>query len=48
MQTFWGTVRTGTGSFIKITVQADNSYVAFQIMKATYGDALISAYAASM
>ena len=40
MNSYWAFVKTGTGSFIKVTVQAPNSYVAGEILKNTYGQNL--------
>ena len=48
MNTYWAFVKTVTGGFIKVTVQADTSYTAYEIMRATYGDRLLSAYAAQL
>jgi hypothetical protein len=39
---YWAFVKTGTGSFIKVTVQAPNSYVAEQMLKNTYGSNLMT------
>ncbi len=48
MNTYWAFVQTVAGGFIRITVQADTSYSAYEIMKATYGNRLMSAYAAQL
>lgn len=48
MNTYWAFVRTVPGAFIKVTVQADNSYAAYQMLKAMYGDQLISDYASQV
>jgi hypothetical protein len=42
LKTYWAFVKTGTGSFIKVTVQAPNPYVAGEILKNTYGQNLQS------
>jgi hypothetical protein len=42
MMTYWAFVKTGTGSFIKVTVQAPNPHVAGEILKNTYGQNLQS------
>ena len=39
---YWAFVSTGTGSFIKVTVQAPNSYIAEQMLKNTYGSNLMT------
>jgi hypothetical protein len=39
---YWAFVKTGTGSFIKVTVQAPNSYIAEQMLKNTYGSNLMT------
>ena len=46
MYTYWAFVSTGTGSFIKVTVQAPNAYVAYEMLKAQYGSKLLSQAAA--
>jgi hypothetical protein len=45
MNNYWAFVRTVPGAFIKVTIQAPDSYQAFQMLKAMYGDQLISTYA---
>jgi hypothetical protein len=45
MNTYWAFVRTVPGSFMRVTVQADTPYNAYQMMKAMYGSLLISEYA---
>lgn len=45
MNTYWALVRTVPGAFIKVTIQSDNPYNAFQMLKAMYGDQLISSFA---
>ena len=45
INTYWALVRTVPGSFIRVTIQADNPYNAFQMLKAMYGDQLISSFA---
>lgn len=45
MQTYFAMVRTVPGGFIRVTVQADNPYNAYQMLKSMYGDKLISEYA---
>ena len=42
MRTYWGLMRTSTGGIIRVTVLADNNFVAYEMMKALYGDQLIS------
>ena len=42
MQTWWGLIRTDGGGYIRITVQAANSFVAYEMMKAMYGDKLFT------
>ena len=48
MKSFWVFVRTVPGAFIRVVVQADNSYNAYQMLKAMYGDQLISSYASDI
>jgi hypothetical protein len=45
MNSYWALVRTVPGAFIKVTIQADNPYNAYQMLKAMYGTQLISAFA---
>lgn len=45
MKTYWFFVRTVPGSFIRVTLQADNPYNAYQMAKAMYKDQLISEFA---
>ena len=45
MRTFWALIRTSAGGIIRVTVQAENNFVAYEMMKATYGNQLISASA---
>ncbi len=45
MNTYWAHVRIAVGAFIRVTVQADNPYIATQMLKALYGDKLISDFA---
>lgn len=42
MHTYWAFVRTGIGAFMRVTVQADGPYNAYQMLKALYRDQLIS------
>ena len=42
MYLYWAFVRTGVGSFMKVTVRADNPYNAKQMLLAQYGSNLIS------
>jgi hypothetical protein len=42
LKTFWAHVKTGVGGFIKVTVQADNAYIAGEILKNTYGTNLMT------
>ena len=41
-QTYWAFVRTGLGSFIRVTIQAENFFQAQTILKNTYGTNLQS------
>lgn len=45
MRTWWAMIRTDGGGHIRITVQAENSFVAYEMMKAMYGDKLMSDFA---
>jgi hypothetical protein len=45
MQTYWANVRTTAGGFIRVTVQAPNPFVATEMLKAMYGDRLVSDFA---
>lgn len=45
MNTYWAFVRIEAGAFYRVTVQADNAYIATQMLKALYGDKLISDFA---
>jgi len=40
MYTYWANVRTGVGSFMRVTVNANNPYEANQMLLAMYGDNL--------
>lgn len=42
MNTYWAFVSIDKGAFIKVTVQAPNSYIAQQMLMAMYGDKLRS------
>ena len=42
MHTYWAFVRTGVGAFMRVTVKAENPYIAMQMFKAMYGSNLIS------
>ena len=42
MYTYWALVQTVTGGFMRVTVQADNPYNAYQMLLAMYGDRLLS------
>lgn len=46
MNTYWANVRTVPGAFIRVTIQADNPYNAYQMLKAMYGSQLMSDSAA--
>ena len=47
MQTYWANLRTTSGGdFIRVTAQAPNPFVATEMLKAMYGDRLMSASAA--
>ena len=37
MYTYWAFVRTVVGGFMRVTVQADNPYNAYQMLRAMYG-----------
>ena len=46
MQTYWANLRTTSGGdFIRVTVQAPNPFVATEMLKAMYGDRLMSDFA---
>ena len=46
MQTYWANLRTTAGGdFIRVTVQAPNPFVATEMLKALYGDRLMSDFA---
>lgn len=42
MYTFWAFVKTVTGGFMMATVQANSNYEATQMLRAQYGDRLLS------
>ena len=42
MYTWWGLVKTTTGGFMRVTVQADNAYQAQEMMKSLYGEKLLT------
>lgn len=42
MNTYWANVRTVVGGFMRVTVQAPNPYIAYQMLLSMYGDRLIS------
>jgi hypothetical protein len=42
LKVYWAFVKTGVGGFIKVTVQADNPYVAGEMLKNTYGTNLMT------
>lgn len=42
MKTWWGLVRTTTGGFMRVTVQATNAYEAQVMMKSMYGKDLLT------
>ena len=42
MNTYWAFVKTGVGGTIKVTVQANNAYVAGEMLKNTYGTNLMT------
>lgn len=48
MKSFWVFVRTVPGSFMRVVIQADNSYNAYQMAKAMYGNQLISSFASDV
>lgn len=45
MKTYSANVRTVPGSFIRVTIQAPDPYTAYQMLKAMYGNQLISDFA---
>ena len=45
MRTWWVLIRNDGGAGIRVTVQGDNAYNAFQIAKRLYGPSLISQHA---
>lgn len=42
MYTFWAFVKTVTGGFMVVTVQANTNYEATQMLRAQYGELLLS------
>lgn len=42
MHTYWGTIRTESGGFIRVTVQAQNPFLAQEMMKAMYREKLLT------
>lgn len=46
MYTWWAFVRTGVGTFIKVTVQADDCHTATVMLKNMYGSNLMTESAA--
>jgi hypothetical protein len=45
MKTFWALVKTSTkpgAGFTRVTVQADNTYAATQLLKGMYGSLMLS------
>jgi hypothetical protein len=46
MQAYWANLRTTSGGdFIRVTVQAPNPFMATEMLKAMYGDRLMSDFA---
>lgn len=45
MNKYWALVRTVPGAFIRVEIQADTPYAAYQMLKAMYGSQLISDFA---
>jgi hypothetical protein len=45
MQTYWANVRTTAGGSIRVTIQAANPFVATEMLKAMYGERLLSDFA---
>ncbi len=46
MQTYWANLRTTAGGdFIRVTIQAPSPFVGMQMLKAMYGDRLMSDFA---
>lgn len=48
MNTYWALVETVPGGFMRVTVQADNPYNAYQMLLAMYGDKLLSETASQL
>jgi hypothetical protein len=48
MNTYWALVQTVPGGFMRVTVQADNPYNAYQMLLGMYGDRLISEHASQV
>ena len=46
MQTFWALIRTDGGLITRVTVNADNTYAATQMLRAMYGSMMLSESAA--
>lgn len=46
MQTYWAIVRTVVGGSMRVTVRASNTYEATQMLRAQYGEKLITECAA--
>lgn len=42
MRTYWAFVSIGVGAFIRVTIQADNAFDAYQQLRIIYGSALMS------
>jgi hypothetical protein len=42
LKVYWAFVKTGVGGTIKVTVQANNAYVAGEMLKNTYGTNLMT------
>ena len=42
MNTYWALVETVPGGFMRVTVQADNPYNAYQMLLGMYGPRLLS------
>lgn len=48
MHTYWALVSTGIGAVMRVTVQADTPFNATQMLRAIYGDKLISDFASAV
>lgn len=46
MNTYWAIVRTSNVGVVRVQIQADNPYDAYQLLESMYGDKLLSESAA--